>query len=139
MKSSRAAAVVSWAYVAGFGLTTVPVALYLRQTGRLPSFLGLFDMMDGPWSNEQSDDRFTLSLAGFLAVTGLVAYSGGLMWRERRGGRPLNLALLPLEAVFWVGFALPIPWLLGAARAALVINSWSKREAPHRRPRAARA
>ena len=131
MKSSRVAAVVTWIYVAGFGVATIPVALYLRRHGHLPSFMGLFDMMAGPWSQRQSSDRFTRSLAAFLAVTALVAYSGGLMWRERKGGRAMNLALMPMEAVFWIGFALPIPWLFAAARMALVFSSWARHEAPH--------
>jgi hypothetical protein len=121
---------VSWAYLGGFGITTIPVALYFRRNGRLPSFLGLFDMMAGPWSQRQSADRFTASLGAFLAVTALVAYSGWLMWRERRGGRVMNLALIPIETVFWLGFALPIPWLLGAARTVLVVASWVRNEAP---------
>jgi len=131
MKSSRAAAVVTWSYVAGFGIATIPVALYFRKHGRLPSFFGLFDMMAGPWSQRQSPDRFTASLGAFLGVTMLVAYSGWLMWRARRGGRAMNLALIPVEAVFWLGFALPIPWLLAAARTVLVVASWARNEAPH--------
>lgn len=137
MNSSRAAAVVTGAYVGGFGISTIPVALYFRQHGRLPSFFGLFDMMAGPWSQQQSPHRFTASLAAFLVVTALVAISGWLMWRERRGGRAMNLALMPIEAVFWLGFALPIPWLLAAARTALIIASWARNEAPHRRGRPA--
>lgn len=36
----------------------------------------------------------------------------------------LSLVLLPVEAVFWLGFALPIPWVIGAARAALLAFAW---------------
>ena len=39
-------------------------------------------------------------------------------------GAVVNLALLPVEAVFWVGFALPFPWLIGIARAAVIASSW---------------
>jgi hypothetical protein len=46
--------------------------------------------------------------------------SGWLLWRERKAGAVLNLGLLPMEAVFWIGFALPVPWLFGIARLALV-------------------
>ena len=38
----------------------------------------------------------------------------------------MNLAMLPVEAVFWRGFALPIPVAVGAARAALVIAAWRR-------------
>ena len=47
-----------------------------------------------------------------------------MIWRGRRSGAVLNLALLPVEAIFWVGFALPIPWLCGAARVALLAAGW---------------
>ena len=48
MNSARAAAIVTWAYAAGFGVPALPVAAYVQNTGRLPSFLGLFDMFGGP-------------------------------------------------------------------------------------------
>jgi hypothetical protein len=32
--------------------------------------------------------------------------------------------LLPVEAVFWYGFALPFPWLIGVLRAVLVALAW---------------
>ena len=34
----RAAAVTTWVYAAGFGVPTVPVAVYLMTQGRLPTF-----------------------------------------------------------------------------------------------------
>lgn len=130
MKSSRAAAMVSLAYAGAFGIPTAPIAVYLRQNGRLPSFFGLFDMMAGPWSARQSPESFTMRLGAFFAVTSLVALSGWLMLRERRGGRAMNLALMPIEAAFWIGFALPIPWMIAVARASLVIYSWVRHEPP---------
>ena len=42
----------------------------------------------------------------------------------RKAGAVLNLVLPPAEAVFWVGFALPVPWLFGIARVALVTMAW---------------
>jgi hypothetical protein len=38
----------------------------------------------------------------------------------------MSVALLPVEAVYWLGFALPIPWVLGASRVALVAASWKR-------------
>jgi hypothetical protein len=37
----------------------------------------------------------------------------------------LALALLPLELLFWVGFALPLGPVAGLARTVLVLMSWS--------------
>jgi hypothetical protein len=43
-------------------------------------------------------------------------------WLEGRA--VLALALLPIEAVFWVGFALPMQWLIGVARVAYIALAW---------------
>ncbi len=116
----RAAAVLSWVYAAGFGIPAVPVAIHLRRTGTLPTFLDLFPMYGGPWFDRLSREQFTALLAAFLLVEAAVAGSAFPLWRRRRSGAVLNLALLPVEVVFWLGFALPIPWAVGAARVALI-------------------
>jgi hypothetical protein len=123
-RTARAAAVVTWAYAAGFGLAAPPVAVYLVREGHLPSFLGLFDMYAGPWSESVDTRTFAALLSAFLGVNVVTAWSGWMIWRGRRSGAVLNLALLPVEAVFWIGFALPIPWLIGAARVALLAAGW---------------
>ena len=124
MKPARAAAVVTWAYAAGFGIPTVPVAVFFLTQGRLPSFLGLFDMYGGPWSSRLEPQKFVALLGAFLGVTGVAAWSAWWLWRGRKAGAVLNVALLPVEAIFWLGFALPIPWLVGAARAVLIAIAW---------------
>jgi hypothetical protein len=128
MTKARAAAVTTWAYAAGFGIPVVPVAVYLVTKGRLPTFFGLFPMYGGPWSSRLKPAPFVALLGGFLVLTGLAAWSARSVWRGRRPGATLNLALLPLEAVFWVGFALPLPWLTGLARIALLTAGWASLE-----------
>ena len=95
----RAAAVLSWVYAAGFGIPAVPVAIHLRRTGTLPTFLDLFPMYGGPWFDRLSREQFTALLAAFLLVEAAVAGSAFPLWRRRRSGAVLNLALLPVEAV----------------------------------------
>lgn len=129
------ASAVTLAHAAGFGLPTVPVGLYLERHGRLPSFFGLFDMYGGPWSATLPTEEFRGRLHAYLGVTALVAGSGWLLQRRSRLGGVLNLALLPVEAVFWTGFALPIPWLLGAARVVLVARGWRALEPRWSSPR----
>lgn len=123
-RAARVAAVVAGAYAVGFGLPTVPVSIYLMKEGSLPSFFGLFDMYAGPWSHGFDDGTFVVLLISYLPVTAAAAYAAWQLWRGSRRGGVLSLALLPLEAVYWLGFALPIPWLLGAARVALVAAAW---------------
>ena len=119
MRTAHATAIVTWAYASGFGLPAPIVAGYLRTHGQLPSFFGLFDLYEGPWSARLSPTQFSVLLIAFLGVSGAAAASGWLLWQGRRSGAVLNLALLPVEAVFWIGFALPFPWLTGVARAVL--------------------
>jgi hypothetical protein len=124
VRSAHIAAVVTWLYAAGFGLATIPVAVYLRERGKLPTFIGLFEMYGGPWSARVTNATFTVLLLAFLVVSLVTAWSAWLVWNGSRSGAVLNLILLPVEAVFWIGFALPIPWLLGAARVVLIALAW---------------
>jgi hypothetical protein len=125
MTTARAAAVVTWVYAAGFGLPAPFVVAYLVREGQLPTFLGLFEMYGGPWSARTEQRTLITLLTAFLVVSVITTWSGWLLWRGRRSGAALNLALLPLEAIFWLGFALPLPWVFGAARLGLSVASWT--------------
>ncbi len=125
MRTARAAAVVTWIYAAGFGVPAIPVAGYLLAHGRLPRFGNLFEIYGGPWSARVDKETFIALLAAFSAVTAVTGWSGWLLWRDRKAGAALNLALIPVEAVFWLGFGLPLPWPVAVARTALVAAPWS--------------
>jgi hypothetical protein len=124
MRKVRAAAIMTWVYAAGFGGPAVPVAVYLVTKGRLPTFFGLFPMYGGPWSSRLGPGSFVASLGAFLVPTGVAAWSAWWVWRGRKAGAVVNLAVLPIEAIFWIGFALPLPWLAGLARVALLAAGW---------------
>lgn len=122
--TARGAALVTWTYAAMFGIPAVPVGFFLADNGRLPSLWGLFEMYGGPWSSSYPRDRVISLLLVFFGLALLAALSGWLLWTERQAGATMNLLLIPIEMVFWVGFALPIPWLLGLARVVLVSLAW---------------
>lgn len=124
MNNARAAAVMTWLQAAGLGLSTIPVAAYLLQRGKLPTFFDLFEMYGGPWSARVTNTTFVALLMAFLVVNAVAAWTGWLLWSGSKAGAVLGLALLPLEAIFWIGFALPIPWLLGLARVVLIVLAW---------------
>lgn len=63
---------------------------------------------------------FMVLLMAFLIVTLVAAWAAWLLWNGSKAGAVLALVLLPIEAVFWVGIALPIPWLIGVARVAYI-------------------
>jgi hypothetical protein len=123
--SARAAAVVTWIYSAGFGIPAIPVGVYLLIKGRLPTFMNLFEMYGGPWFSRVEPRTFVATLSAFFGVCALNALSGWWLWRGKKAGAVLNLSLLPIEAVFWIGFALPFPPLAGLARVVLVAASWT--------------
>ena len=60
----------------------------------------------------------------------LVAWAAGRVRHGSRRGAVVSAGLLPVEAVFWLGFALPIPWVLGAARVALLVAAWRRLRGP---------
>ena len=117
-------AVLTWIYAAGFGLTAAPVAVYLMRRGTLPEFFGLFPMYGGPWSSRMGDRTFAVLLIAFLVVTLVAAWAAWLVWNGSKAGAVLSLVLLPVEAIFWIGFALPIAWVVGVARAAVLVLAW---------------
>ncbi len=124
MTLERWTAIVMWAYAAGFGLATIPVARYLLLNGRLPMFLNLFPAFGGPWSRSIQPGAFVALLGIFFVVTLLVAAGAWMLWNGNRMGGIAALALIPIEAIFWYGFALPIPPVLGLIRVVMVIAGW---------------
>lgn len=124
MNHARTAAVLIWVYSAGFGLATIPVAIFLLRNRRLPVFAGLFESYGGPWSARLQPRTFALLLMAFLVVTLVAAWAAWLVWNGSKAGAALALVLLPIEAIFWVGFALPIPWLIGVARIVFLAFAW---------------
>jgi hypothetical protein len=127
--------VVTWVYVAAFGAPIIANAAFVAQNGRLPRFLDAFTMYDGPWSVPFDEASLLLLLTGFLVVTLAAAWAARMVWNGSRLGGVFCLALLPAEAAFWYGFALPLPWLLGLARVILLIAagkslSWQRTQTP---------
>lgn len=130
MGKLRTFAILTWIYAAGFGIPAVPVAVYLNRQGRLPTFAGLFPMYGGPWSSSMPHTTFIVVLLAFLATMLVVSWTAGLVWRGSRFGAVLAVVLLPIEAVFWIGFALPLPWLSGVARAIFLAWGWTSLRRP---------
>lgn len=118
-------AILTWLYAAGFGGATIPVAVYLYRRGKLPTFFDLFEMYRGPWWSRFGQRTFVWLLMAFLFVTLSAAGAAWLVWNASKVGGVLTVAILPLEVWFWVGFDLPIPKVIGVARAGLLALGWS--------------
>jgi len=63
-------------------------------------------------------------LAAFLLVCILEVVTGILLWGGHKSGGVLALVLLPVEAVFWWGFALPIPPIFALVWTILILMNW---------------
>lgn len=117
---TRAAAVCSLVLGLGFGLPGAYGAWYYAQHSQAWTFLGFPTYGGGPferWGLPTS----TALLLGFVALCAAEVVVVVLLWRDATTAPWLALALLPVELVFWIGFALPFGPLLGLARTALVV------------------
>ena len=104
----------------GFGLPCLWAIWRLRTTGEVPIFLGFETYRGGPFERHGIQTTVSL-LVAFAVVCAFEAVAGWRVWFGRRDGGILASALLPVEAVFWWGFALPVPPLFAVVRSVLLI------------------
>ena len=107
----------------GFGLPCIWGIRHLRETGEVWTFMGFPTYGDGPFERHGISTTTTL-LVAFLAVCILEVVAGVRVWGVHIDGAILALALLPVEAAFWWGFALPIPPIFAVARTVLLLGWW---------------
>ncbi len=117
---TKAAAVCSLLLGLGFGLPGAYGAWYYARFGEVWTFLGFPTYGGGPFEGWGRPTSVAL-LIGFVAVCAAEVVAGVLLWSDIPIAPWLALALLPVELVFWIGFALPVGPLLGLARTALVV------------------
>ena len=119
---TKAAGVCSLVLGLGFGLPGAYGAWYYARQGEVWTFLGFPTYGAGPFERWGLPTTVGL-LIGFMAVCAAEVAVGTLLWRDATIAPWLALALLPVEFVFWIGFALPFGPLLGLARTALVVTA----------------
>ena len=119
----RLGAALLWVSGVGFGLPCVAAIRSLRAGRGIPFILGFPAYGQGPF--EQHGFATTVPLvAGFLVICIAEIVAGLVVWNGNRTGGILALSLLPLEAFYWWGFALPIPPILAVARTMLILSAW---------------
>lgn len=121
--SLKAASVTSWVAGLGFGLPGVYGMIHYQSTQEVWTFLGFPTYGSGPFEDRGIDTSVPL-LATFNALCAAEIASGWLLWRRRKAGAVLSLAILPLELAFWYGFDLPYGPPLGVARTVFVLGGW---------------
>jgi hypothetical protein len=103
----------------GFGLPCVFGIRHLANTGEVWHFLGFPTYGDGPFGRVGIATTVSL-LAGFLAVCVAEVLLGVSIAHRSPWSAEASAALLPIELAYWIGFALPIGLVLGAARFILL-------------------
>lgn len=116
----RAAAVCSLVLGLGFGLPGAYAAWYYARHGEVWTFFGFPTYGGGPFERWGLPTSVGL-LLGFTAVCAAEVVVGVFLWRGATSAPGLALVLLPIELVFWIGFALPVGPVLGLARTALLV------------------
>jgi hypothetical protein len=123
-RALRASALLHW--VSGVGTAVVlPLELVaMAREGQPVNMMGL-PALSGPFERLGIDRMVGLGWA-YVGLSVVEVLAGILVWRRRRGGAWLSVALIPAAIVFWVGFALPLPPLVATLRLALL---WAGRRA----------
>ena len=120
----RAAAALFIVDGIGFGIFAVPAIVRVWQHRPIPIVFGFPAYGGGPFERIGLKSTVPL-LAAFLLVNVLEIVAGVLVWKGLRSGAILGFALIPFGALFWWGFALPIPPVFAVTRSVLIAMSWS--------------
>jgi hypothetical protein len=116
----RAAAVLCWVLAAGFGLPGIPAIVSVARGDGVWYFMGFPTYGHGTFEQIGIDTTVPL-LVAFLLVAVAEVVAGALLWIGRRAGSILANVLVPVELVFWIGFALPFGPVIGLARTILIV------------------
>jgi hypothetical protein len=92
----------------GFGAPAPFVAAHLLRQRKLPMFMNAFPAYGGGFFERWSPEVFAVLLGLFAALSALELFAAVLLWNGEGLGGWLAVALLPIEALFWAGYALPI-------------------------------
>jgi hypothetical protein len=120
----RLASILQWITAVGFGVFCPSAMWSLWRGNGVPMVMGFPAYGHGPF--ERIGVPSTVPLVGaFLVVCILQAVAGWMLWDGSRSGAVLALALIPIGAVFWWGFALPYAVIMAVMSTVLILVGWS--------------
>ena len=128
-RARRGAAVVSLVLGIGFGAPCAVGLVHLARTGEVWQFLGFPTYGGGPFERVGIATTIPL-MAIFLLVCLAETVLASLLWAGHPVAGRMSHALLPVELVFWIGFALPVGPPLGLARRPVLSARWASVSSP---------
>ncbi len=124
--AARAAAGLLWVVGVGWGFSAPWLMWWVAVRGRLPVLPYIGEPNGGPFYTTLPHIAFIV-LFGLSLGLGIAQVGAGvLLWNGQRAGGLVQFAIVPIEAAFWYGFALPIPPVLAAIRVVFVLLSWTQ-------------
>jgi hypothetical protein len=123
---SQIAAFLLWVVALGWALPAPWLMWWVIARGRLPVLPLIGEPNGGPFYRRLSRASFVVLLGLSLALGAAQAWAGWLLWEGQQLGAVVQFGLLPIEVVFWYGFALPIPPMLALMRIVLVVLAWPR-------------
>ena len=123
-REARIAAVLLWIVAAGWGFSAPWLIWWVLVRGRLPVLPIIGEANGGPFYFKVARSTFAKLLAISFLLAVAQSWAARLLWAGKRSGALLQFALLPAEAAFWYGFAIPIPPLLAVIRMVLTARAW---------------
>ena len=119
----KTASICLWFSGLGFGIPAIYGIWYFMKTHNIATFMGFPTYGNGPFVKIGIDTNVPL-LVGFFLVCVLECICGWGLWSGDKGSAILSLAIIPVELLFFIGFALPIGSPLIVIRTILIFLSW---------------
>lgn len=120
----KLAALCSWFSGLGFGLPGIYGIWSLLKGRGIARVMGFPTYGYGPFEKIGVPTTVPLMIA-FFVVCVLECVAGWLLWSGSKSAAIFSIALVPVEMVFYIGFALPFgpPFVL--LRLLLLVFNWS--------------
>jgi hypothetical protein len=131
-----AGAILCFVVGAGWLIGITPTIVHMIRFRELPirnlPIIGPIRALSGPFEALGMSAMIGLALL-FLVINLLHLLAGAWLWKSQRKGGVLEICLLALSAVFWLGFALPIPPFVGLLQVGLLAVGWKSLRAEPRK------
>ena len=120
----KIASLCLWISGLGFGIPGIYGIWSMLKGKGIAYVMGFPTYGNGPFEKIGVHSTIPL-LIGFLFVCVLECIAGWGLWSGDKGAAILSFAIIPVEMVFYIGFALPFGPPLMLIRSILLLISWS--------------